>query len=339
MSKIPSSMSFTVCRTWERLGAVVTRTLLDFIRLALVAELSRAVQQRIVDMAAIAGIHGIAQQYSGGYQLASLWYDALRDGLVAAGQQSAAQRLTASDVRVVFFGDLFRPRGAMAAHDPPYTSADVQTGLERDLLNEFYRATVAQDPSLGPPEEVMGPGRVAAQVMVERMLRARAFAGIAERALVGDLKQVTRFLSCASIKERVLKRVQAEISDDTRVLIGHSLGSVVAYEYLYQCRPTSVELLVTLGSPLGIPNLIFDRLTPTPTDGKGAWPGGVAGWVNVADPNDVVALRKDLAELFSGSPPNVKVDDRLVDNGDQPHAVNRYLGAKQTGSALGAALA
>lgn len=33
----------------------------------------------------IAGIHGIGQEYSGGYQLKSLWFDALRDGLVAAG--------------------------------------------------------------------------------------------------------------------------------------------------------------------------------------------------------------------------------------------------------------
>ena len=73
---------------------------------------------------------------------------------------------------------------------------------------------------------------------------------------------------------------------------------MVVYEYLARYRPPSVELLVTLGSPLGIPNLVFDKLTPTPADGLGAWPGPVAGWVNIADADDVVALRKRLAPLF-----------------------------------------
>src|SRR5207245_2434354 len=36
-------------------------------------------------MALIVGVHGIGQQFGGGYQLGSVWYDALRDGLSAAG--------------------------------------------------------------------------------------------------------------------------------------------------------------------------------------------------------------------------------------------------------------
>src|SRR6266487_139341 len=35
-------------------------------------------------MAAIVGVHGIAQQFKGGYQLGSVWFDALRDGVAAA---------------------------------------------------------------------------------------------------------------------------------------------------------------------------------------------------------------------------------------------------------------
>lgn len=121
------------------------------------------------------------------------------------------------------------------------------------------------------------------------------------------------------------------------MLIGHSLGSVVAYEYLCRVRPPSVELLVTVGSPLGIPNLVLSRLTPAPVGVRGAWPGSVARWVNVADPGDVVALRKDLAPLFP-PPAGATVRDRTVDNGRQPHAVDRYLTAAETGEALGAVL-
>ena len=125
------------------------------------------------DMAAIVGIHGIAQQFKGGYQLGTVWFDAVRDGLAAAGYRAAADALAPGDLRVAYFGDLFRPPGAMAAQEPPFTAADVQPGPERDLLTELYRAAVAQDPSLGPPPGAMGPGRAAVQVMLERLLRSR----------------------------------------------------------------------------------------------------------------------------------------------------------------------
>jgi hypothetical protein len=122
------------------------------------------------------------------------------------------------------------------------------------------------------------------------------------------------------------------------VSTSNSLGSVVVYEYLARYRPPQVELLVTLGSPLGIPNLVFERLTPAPTGAVGVWPGGVAGWVNVADADDHVALRKQLAPLFPAPDGGAGIQDRLVDNGDDPHASSRYLNAEPTGAALGTVL-
>jgi pimeloyl-ACP methyl ester carboxylesterase len=289
-------------------------------------------------MPRVLGVHGIAQQYRSGPELTRGWWEALRGGLEVAGFRPTADNLAEADVRVAFFGDLFRPQEALAGGAPPYTSADLQPGPERDLLQAWYQAAVAQDPSLGPPPGALGPGRVAAQAMVERLLRSRSFARVAQRGFVGNLKQVTAFLATPAVKERVLQRVAEELTPDTRVLIGHSLGSVVVYEYLARYRPPQVELLVTLGSPLGIPNLVFERLTPTPTGGAGAWPGGVAGWVNLADPDDVVALRKRLAPLFPGPDGEAGVDDHPVDNGEEPHAASRYLNAAPTGVALGRVL-
>jgi PGAP1-like protein len=286
-------------------------------------------------MAGIVGIHGIAQQFGGGYQLESAWYDAVRDGLVAAGHRPLAEALAPTDVRVAFFGELFRPPGSLAAGEPPFSATDVEPGLERDLLTALYREAVAQDASLGVPEGAMPGGRAAVGVMLHRLARSATFARVAERAFIGNLKQVTAFLTDPGVKQNVLARVREQISADTRVVIGHSLGSVVAYEYLCHDHPEPVELLVTLGSPLGIPNVVFDKLTPSPTGGVGAWPGMVAAWVNVADPDDIVALRKDLAPLFPGTAPGQAVADRLVDNGDAPHAIDRYLNTRQTGSALG----
>ena len=75
-----------------------------------------------------------------------------------------------------------------------------------------------------------------------------------------------------------------------------------------------VRMLVTLGSPLGIPNLIFDRLQPAPPPAadaragpRGRWPGPGRAWVNVADQGDVVALVKDLRGAFG---PRCRLLDR-----------------------------
>lgn len=281
------------------------------------------------------GIHGIAQQFRGGYQLRALWFDAMRDGLVAGGHGDVADELRAEDLRVAFFGDLFRPSGAMGVADPPYWAADLQPGIERDLLRSWYRAAVEQDESLGPPEGAMGPGVATVQVMLGILARSPTFARIAQRAFIGNLKQVTAFLTDPAVKQNVLTRVRERMSPDTRVVIGHSLGSVVAYEYLCSDQPPSVELLVTLGSPLGIPNVVFGQLTPRPAEGKGIWPGTLPAWVNIADRCDIVALRKDLAPLFPGPTPDHVVADRRVDNGNEPHAAGRYLSTRETGSALG----
>lgn len=289
-------------------------------------------------MPRILGIHGIAQQYKSGPELTGPWWLGLRGGLEAAEAREAADNLTESDVRVAFFGDLFRPAGVMAGGGPPYTAADVTPGPERDLLEQWYFEAVAREPALAPPEGSMEAGRAAVQVMLDRLLRSRTFAGVAQRALVGDLKQVNAFLANSVTKELVLQRTARELTADTRVIIGHSLGSVVAYEFLARYAPTQVKMLITIGSPLGIPNLVFERLTPAPVNGVGAWPGTVSQWVNIADKNDVVALRKQLAPHFR--PPNgtSEVDDYLVNNGKEPHSIGRHLNSEHAGRALAGVL-
>ena len=96
---------------------------------------------------------------------------------------------------------------------------------------------------------------------------------------------------------------------------------------------------VTLGSPLGIPNVIFDQLVPQPAAGRGVWPKRIAKWTNVSDDGDIVALVKKLGPLFGG----VLVDSELIDirihNGATAHDVKPYLTAAETGAAICHALA
>lgn len=105
------------------------------------------------------------------------------------------------------------------------------------------------------------------------------------------------------------------------VLVAHSLGSVLAYETLWAHPTLSVELLVTLGSPLAMPGVVFDRLRPAPAGGRGARPPGVGRWLNFADVGDLVAVPRGLAAHFAG----VERDTEITMPDWRFHGVTRYL--------------
>ncbi|MBJ3810528.1 hypothetical protein [Streptomyces flavofungini] len=247
-------------------------------------------------------MHGIGKQTLGEETLRRQWLPALNDGLTHDG---AADRLAEADVAVAFYGNLFRPDGEfLAAGGPPYTSADVEEGFERELLLAWWQAAAASDPAVVPPEAdtlVSMPRSVQAALMA--LSGSRFFAGVALRAMVFDLKQVHSYLTDPDLRAEALARLVGRIGEDTRVVVAHSLGSVVAYEALCARPGHQVRALVTIGSPLGIPNLILHRLQSAPLalggQPRGVWPGGrQLTWTNLADGGDVVALVKDLRTAF-----------------------------------------
>lgn len=290
-------------------------------------------------MARILCVHGIAQQFKGAETLLAQWRPALADGAALAGA-----RLGPDDVAMAFYGDLFRPAGHRAVGLPPYDASDVEEGLEQDLLRALWEEAARTDPSVPGPQ---APVRFGAPSWVQRALvslsRHPVFAGLADRAMVADLKQVRAYLTDPAVRAAAQRRVLAGIGPDTRLVVAHSLGSVVAYEALCAASrapsddPASGSApfldLVTIGSPLGIAGLIFDRLLPSPEKGRGTRPPAVRTWTNVADRRDVVALVKELDPLFGG------VADLPVDNGPKAHDASPYLTSGEVGLAVAAGLA
>lgn len=277
-------------------------------------------------------VHGIGQQGSGSKVMLSEWLDALNSGLALAG----AEELTRADVATAHYGDLFRPPGQLlSGPEPWYEADDLEPGLEQDLLATWWRGAGAFDPAVQTPDErSLGRTPMSVQRMLEQLADTQFFAGVALRSMVGSLKQVRRFLTEPELRQHIRDRVREQITDDTRVVVAHSLGSVVAYETLCAAPGHPVQALITLGSPLGIPNLIFHRLDPAPVDGIGAWPGGEdLVWRNFADAGDVVALVKQLNPLF-GDTFSRRVWDTLVHNGSHAHSAVPYLTEKLTGEAI-----
>jgi hypothetical protein len=278
----------------------------------------------------VVGIHGIWNP-SDGEAIVRDWLPSLQVGLVKAGFPEIA----ADDFAIVSYADIFQTKGSRGG------------GLEDDLLDadewdeEFLLAIwqeVADNDRRVQGPEVEGRGRKGdiLQAGIRQLVKSPLFQVGGEQLVMALLGQVRRYLKNDEIKAKIQSRVLEKVTPQTQVIVGHSLGSVVAYECLCQEQPEwKVQTLVTLGSPLGIHPSVFDRLRPKPQDRKGVYPS-VKQWINVADSRDPVALEKKLAPYFG------EVEDYLVTHSDEKlikaHDVTCYLRSQEAGRAIGRGL-
>lgn len=88
---------------------------------------------------------------------------------------------------------------------------------------------------------------------------------------------------------------------DEVLLIGHSLGSVIAYDTLWELSHqegvTGKVDFLTLGSPMGM-HYIQRRLLGMNGQGERSYPELIRHWVNFSAEGDVTALNRDFSESF-----------------------------------------
>lgn len=114
----------------------------------------------------------------------------------------------------------------------------------------------------------------------------------------------------------VVRGELADVRDGPLAVLGHSLGSVIAYEVLREER-RDVTLLVSVGCPLGITE-VQDRLAL-----PAAVPAGVAAWSNVSDLRDLVALDHWLRPEYG--PPGLVTDHLVRNDSGNHHGITEYL--------------
>lgn len=138
------------------------------------------------------------------------------------------------------------------------------------------------------------------------------------------------------IRKRLLT-VLEEHKNDNIMLIGHSMGSIIAFDVLTFIAPhIKINTFITMGSPLGLPVVISkiaseqkqklsdiqSMITP---------PNILNAWNNYSDILDKVAFNYKLAENFSESTSGIRPSDFLVVNNykmngiPNPHKSYGYL--------------
>ncbi|MEU1407879.1 alpha/beta hydrolase [Streptomyces sp. NPDC005728] len=302
-------------------------------------------------MASIVLVHGIAQEQLSADDLESDWLPSLAGGVRNAGHPGLADQLwplrpdVPRPARMAFYGNLFL--------SPDQQGADTELDSEQlDTADEiaFQWLTNALD-STRPKDA--GSARWELQALQRDRADAQGLgaaggrivdaldhipwlsqAGLAGLARINKtLAQIVRYLTEPDIRARAIGEVHRHLDINTRVVIGHSLGSVVAYEAI-RAHQHPLPLLITLGSPLGL-STINRRLQHPP-----AFPPRLARWVNLADRDDIVAARPHLAAVFDvNRPPTARfVSTYTVDNGARPHSPGFYLTKTTTGQAIAEAM-
>lgn len=303
-------------------------------------------------MATVVLVHGIAQEQKSADGLEAEWVLDLAGGVRIAGAAAVADALRDRrvDSRMAFYGDIFLRPGAMGPGDEELT--DDEAELAQLLMTEWMDRGAHRSENMFHREEAHkalaetegGAGEaMGVRDWGRRLLAATAkiswFAphgmAFAQTFLKRSLKQVTSYLTNPDVNEEIRGRVHALIGDPaTTVIVGHSLGSVVAYEVAAELGGR-LPLLVTIGSPLGLDTVVYDRINPHPP----VFPSAVGTWLNAADTDDLVAAEPDLARKFSASkPPGSELICTKVDNGAKPHSAGHYLTKAVVGASVATAL-
>jgi hypothetical protein len=277
-------------------------------------------------MSIVVGVHGIVRQSKAARDLEQEWAAPVVSGVLAAGKE-----LEDGAVRCAFYARLFRG-------EPQRSAGDV-TADEAELLMLLWREAARAEPrrvAVPDTERPSAPGFVHAAL--RELIGSKFFAGLTEPELISDLKHVLGYMRDANLRDAAQEAVDDEVDRETRVIVAHSLGSIVAYEALQRFGGTprwaNVKTFVTLGSPLGAPKLIFDQLRPVPEAGQGRWPAGIEKWTNIAADGDVFALTEKLQPLFGGALVDIGVNSEAT-----AHDVLPYLTATATCKAIADGLA
>lgn len=169
---------------------------------------------------------------------------------------------------------------------PPVTLTALRGDAARANRRDFEQRTAAIEFRLGHGDSGE-PG------VVQRSVDA----AIADAALAAaPFKQARNYLDDPEIRARVLGRVlDALPRTGSLVIVGHSLGSVIAADILPRL-PEGIEVvgMVTIGSPLAGSRFDLDRVRATLADP----PAHLGWWVNFWNDADQVASHRGLSSVF-----------------------------------------
>lgn len=165
---------------------------------------------------------------------------------------------------------------------------------------------------------------------IVRTIDAR-LGGVTNFTIEKALTDVFVYVTYPAVRKKINAIVEAKLTSEPTIVIGHSLGSVVAYDVIVKNR-ANLDLVkfVTVGSPLGI-RAISSKL------GVLQNPAGADGWYNAYDERDVVALNP-LDNTYFPVTPSIKNYNSVDNETDNRHGIIGYLNDPDVAAHVAAAI-
>lgn len=195
-------------------------------------------------------------------------------------------------------------------------------------IDDIFATTPASGAAAGVEEAVLRSRRQTAARLVPRPREPEDGGAVAAEA-----RSLGRYLTEPKPRHEARGRVLGAVTSETRVVVGHGLGALVAYEGLCAAEDASVTF-VTLSAAMCGPAEVFNRLEPPPRDGQGQWPATVRRWFNIvaqADPGAMTVPR--LTDRFGPG-----IEDEIVELRGDDAGIYAYLLDRSAGRALSAGL-
>jgi hypothetical protein len=282
----------------------------------------------------------------------------LAKGLVLASRPPVSE----SDVIFPFYGNIFaqriaefESRGGTAPQlelAPPSTRDEIARApvepqvedlskLQAELLNDMaihlnYDANT-ELAHAGRQEEIDANDLLRIPYLTGALQFLSRKTGVAGDIIRHHLADVAYYIGQDDMREVVLNVIRDKIRENTAagddlIIIGHSLGSVVAYDLLAATdddtlSKLNVKLLVTAGCPLGlevVKSRVLGKVPGQPPRVPSILPAEPGAWVNAYDVLDVVALIHPLKPEFEPAKDGQLVDQQ-THNPSGPHAIVDYL--------------
>ena len=271
-------------------------------------------------------VHGIGQGGLSPDELKATWLATLSEGANAIGMQVPVNLETAFP----YYGDTldeFTRKSRLPLpsniHSRGDASQDAFLDFQADIAKEIQLRAGITDAQVN--EELDAETRergLQNWEWVQAIVRAidRHAPGLSQRSLEIFMRDVYLYTTNFAVKDAIDAIVVKEFTQQPTIVVGHSLGSVVAYNVLKSDENLNVPLYVSLGCPLGI-RTVTRQFRPV------TYPRSVRAWYNAFDKRDVVALTPLDAANFPVTPA-IENYDQVKNQTDNRHGIIGYLNDK-----------
>ncbi|CAH7486610.1 conserved hypothetical protein [Vibrio chagasii] len=252
-------------------------------------------------------IHGRGQKPDR-ESLQSLWYDAIEHGLQRDSKGSdSLQAFQNIEKRFVYFGDLSNTLLNKPTEEP-LVRQQALIDLKGYTSHQFNKKTYGEVSKAGFLQEALAD---TFSSVLSRLKMAEPLIALVAPDMSHYWYEDSYFGS--DVRYRLMVELREALDNQDEVMIvAHSLGTMISYDVLWKLSHYSeyrnaygakkkIDLLVTLGSPLGDES-VKERLKGSRLEGMKKYPLNIHRWVNLSAEDDFIShdskIKNDFQEML-----------------------------------------